>query len=126
MPATQIHRKPVAQRQQVNPFSMPIRPSLVLIVMMLPALALASSALPKGFVYLRDIDPAIVQDIRYAGSHNFVGRPIRGYLAAECILSAPAANALEKVQRMLAENKLSLIRRPNGVGSFKELGLHSE
>ena len=73
MPATQIHRKPVAQRQQVNPFSMPIRPSLVLIVMMLPALALASSALPKGFVYLRDIDPAIVQDIRYAGSHNFVG-----------------------------------------------------
>ena len=34
---------------------------------------------------------AIVQDIRYAGSHNFVGRPIKGYLAAECILSAPAA-----------------------------------
>ena len=77
--------------------------------MMLPALALANSALPKGFVYLRDIDPAIVQDIRYAGSHNFVGRPIKGYPAAECILSAPAANALEKVQRMLAENELSLI-----------------
>jgi D-alanyl-D-alanine dipeptidase len=88
---------------------MPIRPGLVLIIMMLPALALANSALPKGFVYLRDIDPTIVQDIRYAGSHNFVGRPIRGYLAAECILSAPAANALEKVQRMLAENELLLI-----------------
>jgi len=109
MPATLIHRKPVAQRQQVNPFGMPIRRGLVLIIMMLPALALANSALPKGFVYLRDIDPAIVQDIRYAGSHNFVGRPIRGYLAAECILSAPAANALEKVQRMLAEHELSLI-----------------
>jgi len=85
MPATLIHRKPVAQGQQVNPFSMPIRPGLVLIIMMLPALALANSALPRGFVYLRDIDPTIVQDIRYAGSHNFVGRPIRGYLAAECI-----------------------------------------
>ena len=109
MPATLIHRKPVAQRQQVNPFGMPIRRGLVLIIMMLPALAWANSALPKGFVYLRDIDPAIVQDIRYAGSHNFVGRPIRGYLAAECILSAPAANALEKVQRMLAEHELSLI-----------------
>ncbi|HEX7564297.1 MAG TPA: M15 family metallopeptidase [Bradyrhizobium sp.] len=109
MPATLIHRKPVAQRLQVNPFGVPIQRGLVLIVMMLPALALANSALPKGFVYLRDIDPAIVQDIRYAGSHNFVGRPIRGYLAAECILSAPAANALEKVQRMLAENELSLI-----------------
>jgi D-alanyl-D-alanine dipeptidase len=51
--------------------------------MMLPAPVLADSALPEGFVYLRDIDPTIVQDIRYAGSHNFVGRPIRGYLAAD-------------------------------------------
>jgi hypothetical protein len=55
MPATLIHGKPVAQRQQVNPFGMPIRRGLVLIIMMLPALALANSALPKGFVYLRDI-----------------------------------------------------------------------
>jgi D-alanyl-D-alanine dipeptidase len=86
-----------------------IRAGLVLIILMLPAPALAGSALPKGFVYLRDIDPTIVQDIRYAGSHNFVGRPIKGYLAAECILSKPAANALEKVQRMLAGKKLSLI-----------------
>src|SRR5450755_2570194 len=109
MPATLIHRKPVAQRQQVNPFGMPIRRGLVLIIMMLPALALANSALPKGFVYLRDIDPTIVQDIRYAGSHNFVGRPIRGYLAAECILSEPAANALDEVQRKLVEKELSLI-----------------
>ncbi len=86
-----------------------IRAGLVLIVMLLPAPTLAGSALPKGFVYLRDIDPTIVQDIRYAGSHNFVGRPIRGYLAAECILSAAAANALKAVQRRLAEKKLSLI-----------------
>ena len=83
--------------------------ALSLIIMMLPAPALAGSALPKGFVYLRDVDPTILQDIRYAGSHNFVGRPIRGYLAAECILSVPAANALATVQRRLAEKKLSLI-----------------
>src|SRR5947207_6882050 len=86
-----------------------IRAGLILMAMMLPAPALSSSPLPKGFVYLREIDPTIVQDIRYAGSHNFVGRPIRGYLAAECILSEPAANALATVQRMLAERKLSLI-----------------
>src|SRR6202795_1529259 len=86
-----------------------IRAGVALIIMMLPAPAFAGPALPKGFVYLRDIDPTIVQDIRYAGSHNFVGRPIRGYLAAECILSEAAANALETVQRMLAEKKLSLI-----------------
>src|SRR3979490_2536807 len=86
-----------------------IRAGLVLIILMLPAPALAGSALPKGFVYLRDIDPTIVQDIRYAGSRNLVGRPIKGYLAAECILSVPAANALATVQRRLAEKKLSLI-----------------
>jgi D-alanyl-D-alanine dipeptidase len=86
-----------------------IHAGLGLIMMLLPAAALAGSALPRGFVYLRDVDPTIVQDIRYAGSHNFVGRPIRGYLAAECILSAPAANALATVQKMLAEKNLSLI-----------------
>jgi D-alanyl-D-alanine dipeptidase len=86
-----------------------IRNGLVLTVLLSPFSALAGSALPNGLVYLRDTDPTIVQDIRYAGSHNFVGRPIRGYLAAECILSKPAANALKAVQSMLAEKKLSLI-----------------
>jgi zinc D-Ala-D-Ala dipeptidase len=86
-----------------------IRAGVALIITLLPASALAGSALPEGFVYLRDIDPTIVQDVRYAGSHNFVGRPIRGYLAAECILSVSAANALEEVQRKLAEKELSLI-----------------
>ena len=95
--------------QPASTFGSSIRAGLALMIMMLPAPALAGSALPKGFVYLRDIDPTIVQDIRYAGSHNFVGRPIKGYLAAECILSEPAANALEDVQRKLAEKKLSLI-----------------
>jgi zinc D-Ala-D-Ala dipeptidase len=74
-----------------------------------PVPAGAGSALPEGFVYLRDIDPTIVQDIRYAGSHNFVGRPISGYLAAECILSVQAANALERVQMALGGENLSLI-----------------
>lgn len=85
------------------------RAGLALTIAMLVAPALASPTLPKGFVYLRDVDPTIVQDIRYAGSHNFVGRPIRGYRAAECILSKPAADALAAVQQLLAEKKLSLI-----------------
>jgi D-alanyl-D-alanine dipeptidase len=86
-----------------------IRAGLGLIMMLLPAAALAASGLPRGFVYLRDVDPTIVQDIRYAGSHNFVGRPISGYLTAECILSMPAANALATAQKMLSEKNLSLI-----------------
>ena len=86
-----------------------VRAGLALTMLWLPALALAGTTLPRGFVYLRDVDPTIVQDVRYAGSHNFVGRPIRGYLAAECILSVSAANALALAQKRLAEKKLSLI-----------------
>src|SRR5207302_5428411 len=45
-----------------------------------------AQSLPGGFAYLRDIDPAIIQDIRYAGSNNFVGRPLKGYAAPECVV----------------------------------------
>jgi zinc D-Ala-D-Ala dipeptidase len=93
----------------VSTFSVLVRAGVAVMIAMMPAAALAGSALPTGFVHLRDIDPTIVQDIRYATSHNFVGRPITGYLAAECILSEQAANALETVQRKLAEKKLSLV-----------------
>lgn len=64
--------------------------------------------LPANFVYLRDIDPSIVQDIRYSGPHNFVGRPIKGYEANECILTRDAAMALAKVQKDLQNSSLSL------------------
>ena len=99
---------PGASRREMLRAGLVIR-ALVLILMTLPVPALAGTALPRGFVYLRDTDPTIVQDIRYAGSHNFVGRPIAGYRAAECILSDRAATALRTVQGMLAANKLSLI-----------------
>jgi D-alanyl-D-alanine dipeptidase len=88
--------------------NMQIRTWLALLTLLLPVAA-GAGALPKGFVYLREVDPTIVQDIRYAGSHNFVGRPIKGYLAAECILSEPAATALKSVQNRLAATDLSLI-----------------
>jgi zinc D-Ala-D-Ala dipeptidase len=70
--------------------------------------AAAQGALPPGFVHLRAIDPTIAQDIRYAGSDNFVGRPLPGYDAAECILRQEVAAALKRVQADLAASGLSL------------------
>jgi zinc D-Ala-D-Ala dipeptidase len=72
-------------------------------------LAAAGADLPRGFVYLADVDPGIRQDIRYAGSHNFVGRPVEGYLANDCVLTERAADALRQVNAELAAKKLSLI-----------------
>lgn len=68
----------------------------------------AEGKLPADFVYLKDIDPSIQQDIRYYSAHNFVGKPIQGYLAPTCILTRPAAESLAKVQHELQQSKLSL------------------
>lgn len=65
-------------------------------------------ALPQGFVYLSKVDPTIQQDIRYAGYHNFIGRPINGYQTPQCILTKPAAQALKQVQTELLKQHLSL------------------
>jgi D-alanyl-D-alanine dipeptidase len=70
--------------------------------------AAAAERLPAGFVYLRDVDPSIVQDMRYAGSDNFTGRPLPGYGAPECVLRRAVAQALAQVQADLARKNLSL------------------
>ena len=64
--------------------------------------------LPNGFVYLRDVDPGILQDMRYAGANNFTGRRIAGYEAAECIVARKVADALVRVQQDLKTRGLSL------------------
>jgi len=70
--------------------------------------AMAQDAVPDGFVWLKHVDPTIEQDIRYYGQHNFLGRPVAGYEAPECILTREAAEALGAVQAELARSRLSL------------------
>lgn len=67
-----------------------------------------TASLPKFFTYLKAVDPRIVQEMRYFGEHNFLGRRVNGYEAAECILTTRAARALKKVQSRLSSKGLSL------------------
>lgn len=67
-----------------------------------------AQALPDGFVYLRDVDPSILQDIRYATPDNFTGHKLPGYEAAECIVKREVAVALSRVQQELKARGLSL------------------
>ncbi len=62
---------------------------------------------PPDFVELSSFAPDIVLDVRYAGSDNFLGRPVAGYLAEKVYLARPAAAALVRVQQAL---------RPFGLG----------
>lgn len=63
---------------------------------------------PVAFVDAATIVPGLIVDGRYAGSHNFVGRPIAGYEAPRCLLTRPAAVALAEVARDLASRGLVL------------------
>jgi D-alanyl-D-alanine dipeptidase len=88
------------------------RRALVLLAILLGLWVAMSPAhaaeMPQDFVYLGDIDPTIPQDIRYAGSGNFTGKPVDGYDAAECVLVRQAAEALKAVQADLKPRGLSL------------------
>jgi D-alanyl-D-alanine dipeptidase len=53
---------------------------------------------PPGWVSVSSVDPTILLDIRYATPHNFVGRPIAGYLQPLCVLPNKTAQALHQVQ----------------------------
>jgi D-alanyl-D-alanine dipeptidase len=67
-----------------------------------------AARLPEPLVYLGDIDPTILQDMRYAGSDNFTGGRVPGYGAPECVLLREAAEALSRVQKALLPRRLSL------------------
>jgi D-alanyl-D-alanine dipeptidase len=75
--------------------------------------ALAALVVPAGasqcatmLVDASTVVPGLVTDMRYAGSHNFVGRPIDGYRAPRCLLTQSAANALAEVARDVATRGL--------------------
>jgi D-alanyl-D-alanine dipeptidase len=84
---------------------------MVLLLAALSALTTPSRALeklPADFVRLKEIDPSIIQDIRFAGAHNVLGRPAAGYEGGECVLTRKAAKALALVQAALKPRSLSL------------------
>jgi len=73
------------------------------IALVMTALTAATAQAQTPLVYLRDIDASIRQDMRYAGRDNFVGRPLPGYEAPECLLRRPVALALSRAQTDLTK-----------------------
>jgi D-alanyl-D-alanine dipeptidase len=81
---------------------------LVMAAVLPTATASAEPRAPSRFVALSSVDPTIRQDIRYATPHNFTGRVVPGYTAPICVLTAPAAQALHRVQQGLVRRGYSL------------------
>jgi zinc D-Ala-D-Ala dipeptidase len=103
---------------------------LLLTILFAVAPAAARDMLAPGFVYLRDVDSSILQDIRYATHDNFTGHPLPGYRAPECVLRREAAEALKQVQADLAAQNLSLkvydCYRPTRASHAMALWAHDE
>ncbi len=77
---------------------------VITVLSALSALVAAAGASQRAAMLINaeTVVPGLITDIRYAGSHNFVGRPIDGYRAPRCLLTQPAANALAEVAREVA------------------------
>lgn len=82
--------------------------ALALVAAVTPANAQPDAAAPADFVALQDVDPTILQEIRYFTAHNFTGDPVEGYLAPMCILTRPAAEALARAQQDFVERGYAL------------------
>lgn len=65
--------------------------------------------LAEGFVFVTDLIPSAREDARYAGSHNFTGRPVRGYRIARVALTLEAAQALRRAAEGFAGQGLFLL-----------------
>jgi D-alanyl-D-alanine dipeptidase len=80
-----------------------------------PASLLSAQGPPKepgpfrdpDLVEIRKLDRTIKLDIRYAGSNNFLGRPV--YKEARAFLQRPAAEALVRAHRALKKQGYGLI-----------------
>jgi len=96
---------------------MPIKRAKLL-RLLLPAMVCSTSTLaagadvqtqrPADFVNVQKRVPQIQTDMRYLMAHNFVGRRVHGYKAPVCLLTEPAAQALQSVVLRLLPMGLTL------------------
>lgn len=73
----------------------------IIALIFLSLISMASFSLPKGFVYLHDVAPDIIEDIRYATHNNFIGNPIPGYKRGVCIVTRQTAQQLKKAEEYI-------------------------
>ncbi|MDF1825823.1 MAG: M15 family metallopeptidase [Verrucomicrobiales bacterium] len=81
---------------------------LVFLVLFMLGSFVEAKDLPEGFVYLKEVDPTIKTDLRYASSNNFVGTRVDGYRAKKVIITEKAAEALKRIQADLKKEGYAL------------------
>ena len=62
-----------------------------------------SGSLPQGFVYVKNVIPDVIEDLRYNTTNNFMGERADGYQANRAILTTEAAQALKGAANQLRD-----------------------
>jgi D-alanyl-D-alanine dipeptidase len=79
-----------------------------MLALVLAAPAGAQQKAPAGFVSLKAEVPSITVETRYLTDHNFIGRPIKGYLDQLCIVTRETAEALLEAQERVRRKGYTL------------------
>ncbi|TXD64515.1 M15 family metallopeptidase [Polaribacter glomeratus] len=82
--------------------------NIVLLSTFIISLTVCAQKLPKGFVFLSDVDATIQSELRYLSNNNFIGKTINGYYDNCVIVTKETADALQKVQTVLTKKGLGL------------------
>ncbi|MDG1023460.1 MAG: M15 family metallopeptidase [Flavobacteriaceae bacterium] len=80
----------------------------IIFVSFIFSFGLLAQEIPEGFVYLKEIIPTLVVDLRYASPENFTGKVVRGYTSQQVVGTKALAIALNKVQNQLKSSGLGL------------------
>lgn len=86
---------------------------IILFVMILSGIVYAMSSKPSklqtGFVFLKDVDPTIIESTRYYTDDNFVGRKVKGYFTNKIICKKELADKLKLVNDDLKQQGYTLV-----------------
>ena len=101
---------PTCDRRRIRPLSrvVAVGAAVLAIGASAPAAAQQDPLAPPDFVALSDIDPTILQDMRYSSAYNFTGDPVAGYSSPMCILTREAAEGLRRAQQDFTERGYTL------------------
>ncbi len=84
-------------------------PSYIFILLFLLATKASANDLHSGFVYLSDVDPSILINLKYHHDENFTGKPVNGCTRSRAVVTREAAEALRNVQEDLVMHGYSLV-----------------
>jgi D-alanyl-D-alanine dipeptidase len=85
---------------------------IAILIIFFTTVSLANDADPElksGFVYLSDIDPSILINLKYHQDENFTGVPIAGCSKGRAVVTIDAAEALRNVQEDLVMHGYALV-----------------